>query len=250
MASVNPYSVLAECYDDVMAHVDYDEWAWFVQQLCDHHDHAPGNVLELGCGTGIFASLFTLLDGVTSYRAVDASPDMIAVALKKNARVDADFAVQSFAELKSDPPGSRGYDTVLLLYDGLNYLMESEAIDELLARVSTVLRPGGLFIFDQSTPANSLNNESFFEDSGFSGPIRFIRKSSYDPETAIHTTEFELAKNGVVYKEKHLQRCYSGPQIQVIIEPSPLKIEGGYSGFSLEPADTESERIHWVVRKP
>ena len=249
MATVNPYSILADCYDDVMEHVDYEEWAWYIQEVCDEHDHQPGDVLELGCGTGSFASFFLPLDGVRSFRAVDASADMIRVAKKKEEAAEAIFAVQSFEELGATVAEHEKYDTVLLLYDGLNYLMKKNEIEGLLERVARVLRPGGIFIFDQSTPANSINNAAYFEDSGQSGDVRYVRKSEYDAECAIHTNSFEMTKDGVTYEEVHRQQCYTGLQIQEVISSSSLKIESGYSGFSLEAADTESERIHWVVRK-
>ncbi|TDI75510.1 MAG: class I SAM-dependent methyltransferase [Bacteroidetes bacterium] len=250
MPAVNPYSILAECYDDVMGHVDYEDWAFYIQDLCDNHLHQPGDVLELGCGTGRFASFFAPLDDVRSYRGVDASADMIRVAKKKNAGLRATFAVQAFDELQSAGASPTGYDTVFLLFDGLNYLLKEDEIKDLLGRVFSIVKPGGLFIFDQSTPANSINNADYFEDSGRSGDIDFVRRSSFDAETSIHTTSFEIVKDGVMYKETHSQQCYTGPQIQAILSSSEFEIDGGYGGFSLEPADIESERIHWVVRKP
>lgn len=245
MTRVVPYSTLALCYDTVMDYVDYDEWIVYVETLLDRYDHDPGAVLELGCGTGTFARLFAGRHNV-SYLATDASPEMLCVARAKCEGTNVEFSPVGFGELLFD----QRFDTVLLLYDGLNYLLKESDVEDLFRRVYRALRPGGLFVFDQSTPANSLNNQAFFEDKGALGSLSYTRSSSYEEDTAIHTTTFEILSNDMLFEEIHHQKCYTGPQIQAILERSQMEIEGGYSGFSLETADTESERIHWVVRKP
>jgi hypothetical protein len=96
---------------------------------------------------------------------------------------------------------------------------------------------------------NSINNQGFFEDEGASGSVKYIRKSSYDEEKGIHTTAFEISNESGSFEEVHTQRCYTGAEIQTIIEKTSFEIEGAFDGFSLETADNDSERIHWVVRK-
>src|SRR5690606_39981594 len=99
---------------------------------------------------------------------------------------------------------SEPFDAALLLYGGLNYLLDEAGIEALLARVHAALRPGGLFVVDQSTPANSINNEAFFADEGEAEGFSFVRRSHYDREARLHTNEFELTVEGATYTERQI----------------------------------------------
>ena len=244
MTQVAPYRALAQCYDAVMDHVDYEVWVELIETLLEFHDHAPGDVIELVCGTATFSCLFAARNKA-NYLATDASREMLCVAREKARDSDIEFAQLRFESFDDQEI----FDTVFLLFDGLNYITDEADVLMLFRRVYRALRSGGLFIFDQSTPANSLNNLEYFRDAGRSGLVSFIRHSEYDEETAVHTTRFEITTSDNVFEEIHFQKCYTGSQIQEILEKTEFEIEAGYDGFSLETADTESERIHWVVRK-
>ena len=242
---VRPYSVLASGYDEVMDHVDYRSWAKYIQSLFELHGGLPGSLVELGCGTGAFSFAFSkYCKG--RYLATDGSLDMLAVAREK---VHEEHGIVEFEHLQfEDLDLSEDFDAAILLYDGLNYLTEIEQIEQLLVSIQRILRPGGLFIFDQATRANSLNNQSFFEDSGTCGAFSYIRRNSYDPEVHLHETIFELDTGKTQYLERHVQRAYLFTEIQDILNASPLEIEAAYGDFSFMLADEKAERIHWVVR--
>ena len=242
----DPYAVLAFGYDRVMEHVDYAGWADFVQELLDQH--APGlvgSVLELGCGTGSFA--FELQPyGPYRYAGTDASPAMIAVAQAraKEAQADVTFRVGRFEDAGAEGP----VDAVLLLYDGLNYVLDEPGLRRLFAAASAALRPGGLFVFDQSTPANSLHNEDAFSDEGTDEGFAFVRRSAYDREARLHVTTFEVDTPHGRFFERHVQKAYTMAEVRALAEEA-FTVEAAYDGFSLDPAHDETERVHWVARK-
>ena len=251
-SSVDPYDALAAGYDVVMAHVDYSGWADYVLDLFEEHGAAPRSVLELGCGTGSLAlEVVERLGDDLRYLATDRSPSMIRVARAKakqlgwsalTLRFDvADFTDFTFRE---------SFDAVLLLYDGVNYLLDEADVAALLTRVHAALAPGGLFIMDQSTPANSLNNADYFGDEGEVDRFAYVRRSRYDEASRIHTTEFDLTIDGKAYGERHLQRAYALEEMAALIAASPLERVAAYDGFSLDEAHANSERIHWVLRRP
>ncbi|SHK76897.1 class I SAM-dependent methyltransferase [Rhodothermus profundi] len=244
---VVPYSLLARGYDAVMHYVDYAAWARYVHRLIRRFLPEARVVLELGCGTGSLALHLQPL-GPYSYRASDRSAAMLEVAREKAARMgspvvfeQADFTRYCVAE---------PVDVVLLLYDGLNYLLEPEKIQALFRCTWQALRPGGLFIFDQSTPMNSLAHEADFDDEGETNAFRYVRRSHYDPALRLHTTIFELEVEGKVYRERHLERAYTLQEIKSLLLAQGFRIEAAYDNFSLRPATERSERIHWVVRRP
>jgi SAM-dependent methyltransferase len=141
-------------------------------------------------------------------------------------------------------------DAVVLLYDGLNYLRTPSALDALFRGAYAALRPGGVFLFDQSTPVNSINNAELFDDAGEVGDVAFVRYSIYDATAREHTTTFELTVDGRTYRERHVQRAYTPDEIRARLTRVPFEEVAAYDGFTMDPATDASERIHWVVRRP
>lgn len=258
MTPTPPYTALAAGYDLVMAHVEYDAWAEYVLDLLDRHAPRTASVLELGCGTGTLAlelqaraPAFTGRPRGFRYLGTDGSEAMIRVARAK-ARLagrqagDLRFEVADFTAFAVPEP----FDAALLLFDGLNYLLEPEPIAALLAQVHAALRPGGVFLVDQSTPANSLHNAPYFEDEGAADAFAYVRTSRYDPASRLHTTTFELTVEGKAFREEHVQRAYDREEVEALVAASPLEVVAAYDGFTLEPPHADSERIHWVLRRP
>ena len=246
-----PYSTLAAGYDTVMAHVDYPVWAGYVRSLIRiHHDRAE-SVIELGCGTGAMAISLQPHgpgDGY-DYRAFDGSEAMLDVARRsaREAGRAIAFAQADFLEPVPGPPA----DAVVLVYDGLNYLLEFDQVGALIGHVRDALVPGGIAVLDQSTPANSVNHADGFDDAGATDAFSYVRSSRYDASARLHTTEFRLtAPDGTVAVETHRQRAYTMEEVRGVIETSGLQIEAAYDGFGLDPASDETERVHWVLRRP
>ncbi|MFQ5569046.1 MAG: class I SAM-dependent DNA methyltransferase [Rhodothermales bacterium] len=244
---VRPYSVLAAGYDVVMVHVDYDGWAEYVHGHVQEHHPEPKSILELGCGTGSLA-LALQPKGPYQYTATDGSPDMIRIARCKAERagIPIAFGVADFSAFRVVEP----VDVVVLLYDGLNYLLEFDRVEALLRRAYDALRPGGLFLFDQSTPRNSLNNADYFEDAGQAPNFTYERRSRYDHEARLHTTMFDLTVGGVRFHERHVQRAYELGELRGLIQTTSFEERAAYEDFSTLPATADSERIHWVLRRP
>ncbi len=247
LKEVPPYSVLAAGYDVVMEHVDYELWAEFTHHIISDHCADAQRILELGCGTGSFGIELQALGGY-QYVGTDASPDMIRVAKAKAEMLNApvQFEVSDFTNFKTDRP----VDVVVLLYDGLNYVLETPPIGDLLRCVYSALRPGGLFFFDQSTPANSLNNGAFFEDEGDAEGFSFVRKSHYDADKRLHTTTFDLSVEDRTFHERHVQRAYDKSEIEALIRETRFETVAAMDSFSTAPATEKSERVHWLLRKP
>ena len=247
-----PYSALAAGYDAVMAHVDYPAWAAYVQGLL--RAYAPGarSVVELGCGTGALAVALQPYGpppGGYAYRAYDGAEAMLAVARETAARAGRPvaFGAADFREPVPGPPA----DAVVLVYDGLNYLLDTGDVAALLAHVHDALVPGGVAVVDQSTPANSLNHADGFDDAGETAAFRYLRASRYDPDARLHTTTFTLTRpDGSRETETHVQRAYGLGEVRALVEASPLDAEAAYEDFTTEPATEASERVHWVLRRP
>lgn len=245
--SAAPYTALAAGYDLVMAHVDYEFWAVYAHRRLQEHHPDLRTILELGCGTGSLALALQSL-GDYAYLATDRSDEMIRIARRKAALEEAaiDFDIADFTDFEVEQP----VDAIVLLYDGLNYLLEPEPIADVLRCAYNALQPGGLFLFDQSTPANSLNNDAFFEDQGRGKNFAYVRRSRYDADKRLHITAFDLTLAGQTFHEEHMQRAYDMSELRALIAKTPFEEVAAYDSFSTAPATDASERIHWVLRRP
>ncbi len=250
MKTVEPYSVLAAGYDLVMAHVDYEEWATYVHELIQRYrqiGESPMDLLELGCGTAAFGFEFNKF-GSYNYRGLDVSEAMVIIAAHKAELWNESLEVGvgdflSFSERQSN-------DVVVLLYDGINYLLSLPEIEQTLANVFNSLRPGGLFLFDQSTPANSENNRDFFEDRGAHDDFAYYRRSEYDANSHLHRTHFEFTVGDQKYTEDHTQRAYVLGELRKLVDQSSFDVVACFEGFSTFDATDKSERIQWILRRP
>lgn len=249
-----PYSKLAEIYDSVMQDVDYETWTDYIDEIILIHNPESLDVLELACGTGTMA---LSLEELNCYEitATDASPHMISKAREKAERIysEVDFLTMNFLDLKF----SKTFDVVFMVFDSINYLHTENEILELHRQVKKILKPGGIFIYDFTTPRNSrsairfLNNEFKQVNKNY----KYYRTSSYNAKDRIHTNAFTIKElnpdTQVVinqFREQHHQRIYTLKEIEMIIKKTDFTILQTYDGFGLKPAHSKSLRITMVLQ--
>jgi ubiquinone/menaquinone biosynthesis C-methylase UbiE len=248
------YSVLADIYDIVMADVDYETWADYIDEIILMHQPAARSILELACGTGTIALSLEELD-CYEISATDGSPDMIRIARQKAAKANSEinFRTMNFLNLSFE----RSFDVVYMVFDSLNYLHTKVDIIQLHKEVKNILKPGGIFVYDFTTPRNSrkairfLNNESKTIDSQY----RYHRESSFNAKERVHTNRFHIEKldetSGDIiekFEEQHQQKIYTLNDIQSILKKTDFKIVQAYDGFELKPAHKKSLRVTMVLK--
>lgn len=243
-----PYQGIAYIYDYIMHHVDYENWADYVKQLGKHFDHEFNDVLEMACGTGSFTFYFA--EDSFSILGIDNSPTMIENASKTNTSSNVRFEVGDMRDFKSD----QKFDTVLCLYDSVNYLISKDDLQAAFNNISACLKPGGLFIFDITTAKNSqkyFNGEEEFEETP---DFCYWRKSTYNGRMKKQYTRFVIfIKEGELYRryhEKHEQRIYTVKTIQEALRKSGLQFLEMFHEFTLNPPSLDSLRIHMAAQKP
>lgn len=114
------------------------------RQLLEHGDFASARrVFEFGCGTGRLARTLLLqhLSGTASYRGVDLSPKMVALARRRLAPyADRAEAVLSEGGPPVDEPGA-AYDRFLSTF--VLDLLSEDDVKAVLAQAHRMLEPGG-----------------------------------------------------------------------------------------------------------
>ena len=253
MSNTAIYTHLAKLYDKLMEDVDYESWANYIDEIIQTHHSNPIDVMEVACGTG---SLILSLAELECYRltGTDQSFEMIEVAQQKATlnNLAINFNKASFTELEH----INTFDCVYCIFDSINYLIEEKKIIQALNSIHNTLKHDGIFIFDFSTPKNSIESVHHLnEDEGEKGNFRFFRKSWYQIDEKIHYNSFEIQEknsltNKVVHtwKELHKQRAFTLPKMLSILEQTPYHIEAKYDSFDLIEADENSTRITIVLR--
>ncbi|WP_234571826.1 class I SAM-dependent DNA methyltransferase [Rhodohalobacter sp. 614A] len=248
------YSVLADIYDIVMSDVDYETWADYIDEIILMHQPTARSILELACGTGTIALSLEELD-CYEITATDGSADMIRIAREKASKVnsDIDFYPMNFLNLSFE----KTFDVVYMVFDSINYLHTKEEIIQLHQEVKKVLNPGGIFVYDFTTPRNSRKAIQFLnnERKTINGQIRYRRGSSFNAKERMHTNLFHIEKldekSGEVlerFEEQHQQKIYTLSEIREMIEQTDFSILQAYDGFELKPAHKRSLRITMVLK--
>ncbi len=244
---VSPYSKLAGIYDDVMSHVDYKQWARYIQKMILKWCPEATKILDISCGTG---SLLAKFDS-NRYRlfGFDLSYNMVMEAERKIRALQLPVSLwcgnmKSF-RLKNS------VDVVVCLYDSINYLMNFEGWSRCFDCVFESLNDRGIFIFDICTEKNSLKYFRNYVERKNRNQYQYLRSSKYNAETNIHTNRFEIAFNSGSQKYVEIHQQYIFPVKEVLDFISKSKFEKlcEYDGFTFRSAHKNSLRIHFILKK-
>jgi len=173
-----------------------------------------GLVVDLGCGSGIWARELT--DAGYQALGVDVSPAMLALARRRAPA--ARFVHASL--LRFEPPPC---DAVTSLGECVNYLFDEgagtvEGLGRLFRRVHDALRPGGVFICELAQPGQVPGPEPR-RGHRLAADWAILYEVEEDARTKILTrsmTTFRQAGPGGLYRrseEVHRQRLYDTAEI-------------------------------------
>lgn len=118
-----------------------------------------GRLLDVGCGTG--RTSFLLADRFARIDAFDIVPEMIEVAQKRN--LELEMNIRFFVgDAMQMPVTTSSYDAVLFAYNGIEGILDADGQRRVLAEVSRVLRPGGVFVFTTKSCFNMTYARRFY----------------------------------------------------------------------------------------
>jgi ubiquinone/menaquinone biosynthesis C-methylase UbiE len=135
------YDSMAESYDGIDGDAFYaNQYAAYAAHLEPRLAELTGDVLDLGCGTGI--QTVTVARVARSVVGVDISPRLLEAARGKTAGLSNVRLIE--ADAVRLPLESGSFDAVLSYGETLSHIAEHEAAFREAVRV---LRPGGIFLF-------------------------------------------------------------------------------------------------------
>ncbi len=240
------YQSLACIYDRIMRHVDYAGWSAHIENINRRFGACRDpRILELGCGTGLLGS--HLVAKQYRYLGSDLSLSMCQVAKSRGVPIVCVDAL--------NPAFIGEFDVILFLYDGINYLQSLDEYQRMFAKIYAILKPGAVFIFDVTTAVNSQKNFDDFLDYEDYGDFYYIRHSYFRKPDATQHNEFSIFKkieNTNTYErfdEHHIQHVFDIRHIESTLDPALFEVLGVFDGYTMKPCNSNSERVHFVVRK-
>ncbi|MGW3142118.1 class I SAM-dependent DNA methyltransferase [Streptomyces sp. NPDC001139] len=154
------YDGIAAEYDAIAQRVNYEPYLQAYLDVLCKYDLLSGNLVDLGCGTGI-SSLFFASRGY-SVTGIDLSPKMIELAKQKPRSSDIDFTTGDLRDLPRIGP----FDAAVSVGDPWKHLSTEEELRLSFSSVARILCMGAVFVFDLGTPAHyrklkqSISNEA------------------------------------------------------------------------------------------
>ena len=133
------YEEIAGWYDLISAKRDPKCATDFFEDIFNKHGDVK-DVLDIGCGTGSHAKY--LSEKGYSVTGLDKSENMIKIARKKSPK--AKFVK---GHMRDFSPGKK-FDAALAIFTVINDSTSLEELHESFRKINSLLKPGGLFIFD------------------------------------------------------------------------------------------------------
>jgi SAM-dependent methyltransferase len=243
--------MFSSAYQDDLAYIHDVGFNFFAQgaapgllQIFRRHGINDGLVIDLGCGSGIWAA--ELVRAGYDVLGVDQSKAMIRLARKKAPQ--AQFVRGSYLDVKLP-----ACDMVTSLGECLCYLFDAKngpkELKKLFGRVYEALRPGGLFIFDIAQPGQIKKNDRI---RNFAGPDwTILREADEDRERMVLTRRMVVFRQiGKLYRrseETHLLRLYWGADLARLLREIGFntRVLRAYGKYPLT-----GNRVAFLARKP
>lgn len=145
---MNVFGNYAHYYDLLYQDKNYTAEVQFVDELIQHHAPTARSILDLGCGTGIHASL--LSERGYHVCGVDLSDDMLERAEQRRLTLppqepsQLEFIQGDVRTVRVE----RTFDVVVSLFHVVSYQTTNQDLQDAFKTAREHLNPGGIFIFD------------------------------------------------------------------------------------------------------
>lgn len=249
------YEELAAVYDILMADINYQQWADYLEKLLNQYG-CPGNrLLDLGCGTGNIT--IPLAQKGFDITAVDLSAEMLQQAKDKSAglKLSIDWQQQDMADLQlTAADGTEpAFDAAIATFDAFNYLTEAEDLQHLMQTLNFIMVDNGLLIFDIQTPyklREYLGNQIF---TLHHPQVEYMWENNFDEEEQICQMDitFFLKQNNGLYRrvtESHREKVYDFDLLRIWLNLNGFEVLAVYRELTEEDIQPKDHRAVFVAR--
>lgn len=237
---VKPYEKVSLIYDSLMGNVNYSSWANYIFELALQHNNKLDTTLELGAGSCKISK--KIYKRFKYYVAADISLQML-----KSAEVD---GLSLLCCDMTSLPFKTKFDFIFSSFDSVNYLLRQRDLSVFFSEVRNVLDPEGIFTFDVSLEANSINFVFPKTTEGRNNGFQYQRISYYKKHSRIHHNSFYIS-DGISnnFREEHKQKIYKLETYFNLAERCGFKVIACFNCFTFNDIKSNSERAQFVLKK-
>lgn len=198
-------------------------------------------LLDVGCGTGTLLAEVAGMFPSWRLAGVDGSAGMLAVARAKPAVGAVAWARARLTAL----PFAPAFDVCTAFYDTLNHLPDAEALARAFGAVATVLRPGGLLVFDVTSRHGY---EAWWSSTNrFTGTDwAMVVDARFDRANELATGHVKLERGGATHRFVIHQRYFAREEIAARLAAAGFQLEA-HEAWSPFPVGGLG-KAWWVAR--
>lgn len=245
------YTDFAAVYDLLMRDVPYEKWAAHYAALLQKYGVERKKCVECACGTGALTVPLSKLG--YKMTGVDLSGEMLEQAMKRarEAGQTIPFIKQDMCKLTLP---SRT-DAVLCTCDGVNYLAAKPRVSAFLKAAYAALKPGGVLIFDVSTPYKLKHTLGSGTRTFAGGDYAYIWNTAFSERTQIcrmALTIFTKTDEGLYKRteEEQVQRAHSREELTKALTDVGFERIRFFGGYSMRSAREKDARWHIAAVRP
>jgi SAM-dependent methyltransferase len=230
-----------DAYQSDLAYIHDKGFGGFARGSAPHlltlfrqHGITEGLVVDLGCGSGIWARELT--DAGFRVLGVDLSAAMIELARRRVP--EAEFHVGSFLQFRL--PTCRA---VTALGEVFNYLFDKanslRSLRRVCRQVFEALGPGGLLVFDVAEPDRCRGlTQRFVEGEDWACLVEFQHDTARQRLTRRIVSFRKVVDTYRRHEETHAQQLYPGTQVAEMLRQIGFRVRTArrYGEYPLSPA--------------
>lgn len=250
------FSDYAPYYDLLYRDKDYKAEAEYVANLIREFNPKAQNILELGSGTGIHASLLARMG--FSVHGIERSQEMytrsLALSDKQNSKYGRlTFTQGDIREIRLD----KSFDAVIALFHVISYQTTNKDVLDTFATASHHLKPGGIFIFDIWYGPAVLTQRPEVRIKRMSDEKIEVTRLA---EPVLHPSENRVDVNYHIFvrnrstgavkelKETHKMRYFFKPEIDIIANQSRFAILHAEEWVTRNPMSQNSWGVCFILK--
>lgn len=230
---MNVFNAYSEYYDLLYNSKNYGEETAYVDALIKKYSQNSRTILELGCGTGLHASL--LAEKGFEVHGIDRSKTMLEKAAARKQCSEGRIAEKlSFdeADIRSYRV-DRKFDVAISLFHVMSYMQTELDLEQAFLTAKNALVKNGLFIFDcwhgpgvlKDPPISRTKHftNEHVEITRISTPVHDVKKNTVDVNFDISIRRKET-KQTTKLQELHTMRYLFTDEIKELLHKTGLEL--------------------------
>jgi len=245
-----PFSKIAEFYDELMEHVAYREWVNYSVSFLSFFNIRRDFFLDLACGTG--TPTIYLSEFAEKVVGLDKSVHMLKVAKKKRE----EYGIKKVEFVAGDLRNfhfRKKFDAIFCFFDSMNYILDAEELLMVFQCAYETLKDNGAFIFDMNTIFALRDIWDTKTEVKVHKNFTSIWKNVWNEREKISeleiTIEWEEEGEKKSVKEFHREKGYMIEEILDILRKAGFKRVFAYEHLKYTPPTPYTTRVQYVSIK-